>query len=155
MTFDEFCALALITPEEREVLVRYLALLRYEEETIKLLMSDPKLIQARDRIRSILDELDIAGHVALHNAPGSMEIFTKLDPSYSRLVGLPPVVRFHSKLEDYQGDAEAQRRDLEATANMVSSLAEALGRNALGLIELSQTIDAKTGAKHTPLEKDD
>lgn len=117
-------------------------------------MADPKLIEARDRIRAVLDDLDIAGHVVLHNAPGSLEVLSKLDPSYSKLIGLPPMVRLHSKLSDYHGDAEAQRRDLEATANLVRAFGEALASNAMMLLELSQIIDANVGAEHGPLAPD-
>ncbi len=118
-------------------------------------MSDAKLLRARARIQAVLNDLDIAGHVVLHNKPGSIEVFSKLDPTYSKLIGLPPLVRIRSKLADYQGDAEAQRRDLEATTNMVSSMAQVLGQNALMLLELASLFDAKTGAEHTALRRDD
>ncbi len=117
-------------------------------------MSDAKLLRARARIQAILNDLDIAGHVVLHNKPGSIEVFSKLDPTYSKLIGLPPLVRIRSKLADYQGDAEAQRRDLEATANMISGIAQALGQNALMLLELATLIDTKTGATHSDLVED-
>lgn len=117
-------------------------------------MSDQKLIEARDRIKAILDELDIAGHISLHNAPGNFEIFTKLDPSYSKLKGLPPLVRLRSTLADYGGDADAQRRDLEATASMVSGIGTTMAMNALQLMELAAWIDARVGAEHGPLEAD-
>jgi hypothetical protein len=117
-------------------------------------MSDPKLLQAMDRIKFILTELDIAGHIVLHNAPGKVEIFTRLDPSYSRLIGLPPVVRLRSKLADYAGDQEAQRRDLEATAGMVASFAEVLATTAMHMMELGTWIDDRLGTRHTPLTAD-
>ena len=118
-------------------------------------MSDQKLIDARDRIKAILDEADIAGHVVLHNAPGNFEVFTKLDPSYSKLIGLPPVVQIRSKLADYGGDAEKQRQDLQATACMVRGIAEVTGTIAVQLYELAEFIDAKTGAEHGPMQRDD
>lgn len=117
-------------------------------------MSDPKLINARDRIKQILVEEDIAGHVVLHNAPGSFEVLTKLDPSYSKLIGLPPVVRLRSKLVDYEGDKDRQRADLQATANMVSGIAELTGATAVQLFELASFINAKTGAEHGPMMRD-
>jgi len=118
-------------------------------------MSDPKLIEARDRIKAILVELDIAGHVVLHNAPGKLEIYTRLDPSYSKLIGLPPLVRLRSKLADYDGDAEAQRRDLEATAGMVRGMGETMGLNAMQMLDLADWIDKAVGAEHTPMQRDD
>lgn len=117
-------------------------------------MSDPKLLKAMAEIKQVLDEADIAGHVVLHNAPGKFEVFTKLDPSYSKLIGLPPAVRLRSKLADYNGDSEKQRADLEATASMVGGLGELMGKGALGLIQLSAWIDANTGAEHGPMERD-
>lgn len=117
-------------------------------------MSDPKLLQAMEKIKQVLDEADIAGHVVLHNAPGKFEILTKLDPSYSKLIGLPPKVRLRSKLADYNGDREKQRADLEATSSMVGGLGELTGKGALSLIQLSEWIDSKTGAEHGPMERD-
>lgn len=76
----------------------------------------------------------------------------KLDPSYSGLSGLPPAVRMRFKPADYGGDAAAMRRDLAATANMVPGLAEAMAYNTVGLMELAQMVNAKTGATHSPLE---
>jgi len=118
-------------------------------------MSDSKLLKARAEIEAIIDRHDIAAHVVLHNAPGSLEIFYRLQPSYSRLIGLPPMVRLRSKLAEYKGDADAQRRDLEATANMVSGIATALGGNAMMMLELASLIDGWTGAKHTEMRRDD
>ena len=118
-------------------------------------MSDSKLTEARDRIKRILDEADIAGHVVLHNAPGKLEVFTKLDPSYSKLIGLPPIVRLRSKLADYGGDTTKQREDLQATASMVRGIAELTGVTAVQLMDLADFIDEKTGAKHGPMKRDD
>ena len=117
-------------------------------------MADSKLLLARDRIQALLQALDIAGGVFLHNAPNQTEILARLDPSYSKLSGQLPLVMLRSQLADYGGDAAAQRRDLEATANMVRSLAEAMAANAVGLLELADVIDAKTNAEHTPLRPD-
>lgn len=117
-------------------------------------MSDPKLLDASRRIKAILTELDIAGQVVLHNAPGSFEIITANEPSYSVLHGVPPLVRVVSKLAYYEGDAKAQQRALAATANMVRGFGEIMGQNALWWLELAEAIDAKTGAEHTPLESD-
>ena len=117
-------------------------------------MSDPKLLQAMEKIKQVLDDADIAGHVVLHNAPGKFEILTKLDPSYSKLIGLPPAVRLRSKLADYEGDVDRQRADLEATASMVGGLGELMGKSALSFILLSEWIDANTGAEHGPMERD-
>lgn len=117
-------------------------------------MSDPKLLSARERITDILDALDIGAVVVLHNKPGSVEVFFKLDPSYSAVSGAPPEFRLKSKRADYNGDTEAQTRDQAATASMVSSFAEVLGATSLWLMELSNVIDTELGAVHTPLTPD-
>jgi len=114
-------------------------------------ISDPKLKSVRRMIEAILREHDIAGVVVLHNAPGSAEVFQCLGPSYSKLIGTPPIVRLTSKLADYNGDKEAQRKDLEATANMISLLATATANVSLPLLELAVKVDAELGAEHTPL----
>jgi hypothetical protein len=112
---------------------------------------DPKLIAARDRITAIFEELDIAGMFVLHNEPNSFEAYTRLDTSYSVIAGAPPMLVVHSALEDYKGDLEAQRRDLEATANMVRGIAEITASSALAMLQLADVIDERTGAVHTPL----
>lgn len=118
---------------------------------------DATLLAARAEIDAILKKHDIAGWVVLHNAPGEIEAFNRLDPSYSML--RPQVVegggmnvRLLSKLSDYGGDRERQMRDQAATASMVHSFAEVLGGAALGMIALSEIVDRETGAEHTPLQ---
>ncbi len=117
-------------------------------------MADSKLLKARALIEIILKDLDIAGCVFLHNAPGQTEVLLRLDPSYSKVAGVPPLVHLVSRLADYHGDADAQRRDLEATANMVRSLGDTMAATTISLLELADVIDAKTGAEHTPLRPD-
>lgn len=106
-----------------------------------------KLKEARAEIEAILIRYDIAGHVVLHE-PGFGEVFSHLTPSYSNVTGELPVVRLRSKAADYGGDKDAQRRDLEATANMMAILAELLGRAALSFIDLSNWVNKHTGAEH-------
>lgn len=121
---------------------------------------DAKLIQARGEIDAILKKHDIAAYVFLHNAPGKSEVFSYLTPSYSKLAEVPAPdgnigFRVRSKLADYGGDKEAQRRDLAATANMVSSMAMLMGTTAMPLLSLAAFIDEKIGAEHTPMERDE
>ncbi len=121
---------------------------------------DAKLIQARGEINAILKKHDIAAYVFLHNAPGKSEVFSHLSPSYSKLVEVPAPddnigFRVRSKLVDYNGDVEAQKRDLAATANMVSSMALLMGSTAMALLKLATIIDEAVGAEHTPMERDD
>lgn len=115
---------------------------------------DTKLIQARAEIEEILRRHDIAGYVVLHNAPDQSEVFMRLTPGYSRLVEVAAdaggtMYRLRSKLADYGGDVEAQRRDLEATANMVHSLAMHLGTGAMPMLRLADQVNRSTGATHS------
>jgi hypothetical protein len=114
-------------------------------------LANKKLKAARADIEKVLRRHDIAGIVFLHTAPGSSEAFMRLDPSYSKLVGVPPTVRLMSKLADYGGDERRQLEDLAATANMVHSLAVLCAQTAMPLLDLAQTIDTATGAEHTGL----
>lgn len=110
--------------------------------------SSARLKQARAEIEACLKRYDIAGHVVLHE-PGFGEVFTYLTPTYSKISGTFPTIRFRSKASDYGGDKEAQRRDLEATANMTSIMAALIGQAALWFIDLDAVVNGKTGAEHS------
>lgn len=114
-------------------------------------MSDPALLAARREIELILKRHDIAGIVVLHNAPGEIEILHDFHPSYSKLIGDPPAMRLRSKLADYNGDTEAQKRDLEATLSMLRGFAETLATQGLWLMDFSEHFDKAANATHTPL----
>lgn len=119
---------------------------------------DAKLIAARAEIEDILQRHDVAAHVVLHNAPGNSEVFMRLTPRYSRLVPMGSErdgleYRLLSKLADYNGDAKAQARDLAATANMVHSIAMALGQDAMAMLQLSDFVSSSTGATHGPARR--
>jgi hypothetical protein len=118
-------------------------------------LGNGKLLAARAEIEAIFRKHNIAGMVFLH-MPGFLEVFSDFSPTYSRLEmikegGHLVGVKIQSKLEDYGGDREAQRRDLEATANMTSSMAEAMGMNAVELMQLAAAVDKHLNADHTGL----
>jgi len=108
-------------------------------------MSDPKLVAAMAEIRALLTRLDIAGFVILHNAPGDLESALHLSPSYS-VAHLETdrdgnaAMRIRSQAGAYSGDTEKQKRDLEATMNMLSGFGEIAGRNALLLLEATEAV---------------
>lgn len=111
-----------------------------------------KLLLARAEMLEIIKRYDIAAHVVMHAAPNAAEVIIELSPSYSVVTHVDGGFHIRSKLEDYNGDAEAQRRDLAASANMASSLFELSATAAIHLGELSKTINKKTGAKHSPVK---
>ncbi|HVQ49771.1 MAG TPA: hypothetical protein VMS92_06955 [Mycobacterium sp.] len=121
------------------------------------LIGNEKLLAARAEIEAIIKRYDIAAHVVLH-CPGFAELFSDYTPSYSRLT-IKQVdehgftMHLKSEVAEYGGDREAQRRDLEATANMVSSIAEALARDAIGLLKVTERVDKALGAEHTETTK--
>lgn len=120
-------------------------------------MSDSKLKTARNEIRAILERLDIAGYVLLHNPPGEFEVMQHLSPSYS--VAAP--VYEHGKLAGYKVSAratdfatrEAFRHDVLATANLCSGFAELLSASGACYAQLSSMVDAAIGVEHTPMRK--
>jgi len=116
---------------------------------------DTKLIGARAEIQAILDKHDIAAHVILHNAPGSLEVFMHLTPGYSKLVRMGTeqeglAFRLRSHLADYGGDAAAQARDLAATANMVHGLGMVLAQDGMSMLQLAQVVNKAARAEHGP-----
>lgn len=112
-----------------------------------------KLLAIRAIIEGLLKANDIGGMVFLH-MPGYMEIFSEMAPSYSCLQtqrdeeGNLMAVRIRSKLADYGGDVQAQKRDLAATANLVSMLAQSLAWNAAEMLALSRVVDKAVNAEH-------
>lgn len=107
---------------------------------------------ARTEIEALLKKHDLAGAVVLHT-PGMTEFFYDIAPSYSCawIDEAGQKVRVKSALADYGGDSTAQRKDQAATANMLSGLAQDLGKAALMFIDVARFVDAKLGAVHTPL----
>jgi hypothetical protein len=113
-----------------------------------------KLLKARAEIEDILTRYDLGAVIVLHAAPTSSEFVMRLEPSYSVMkVESDGRVRVESKLENYNGDKEAKRYDLAATANMASSLFELTGRCAIMLGQLSEIIDRHSGAGHSELRQ--
>lgn len=90
----------------------------------------PKLKETMARINAILAEQDIAGYVVLHE-PGFAEYRLAIAPSWSvlQMIG-EEGIRLRSKLEDYGGDRERQRKEIEATTNLLRHLADLLPTHA-------------------------
>lgn len=112
----------------------------------------PKLKKVMEEIKSLLEENDVAGHVVLHT-PGHAEYLMHLTPSYSCLTidEATGRVRFKSRLqEDHGGDVELQRKTLEGTANMLSSMTNVMGNNSLMIMKLSEIADHTFNTKHSP-----
>jgi hypothetical protein len=114
------------------------------------------LLRARAEIEATIKRYDLAAVIVLHSAPNCGEVLVELSPSYSIVkINEEGRARIRSKLVDYNGDEDAQRADMEASANMASMLFELVGKNALALGDLSGIIDKAFGAEHTNLSKVD
>lgn len=112
----------------------------------------PKLKKAMEEIKEILDKHDIAAYVALHT-PGHGEYLMHLNPSYSCVQFDPATgaARIRSRIqEDHNGDKKAHIKMLSDTANMLGSLSQVVGQNAMSLIQLSEIADEALQADHTP-----
>lgn len=118
---------------------------------------DAKLIEARALIEDVLQRLDIAGHVILHNKTQKLEVFSHFTPSYSNLITTAKdggtLFALRSVSADYP-DKEAQRRDLEATASMCDGIADALTINAAMMCAVAAEVNRLTGALHGGLVAD-
>jgi len=124
------------------------------------MQGNEKLLRARAEIEDVLRAYDIGGHVVLHMMGGTVgqytesytENFGRYDPSYSRARpvydenGVMVALHIHSKLgEHYNGDRAAQKRDLEATANMLDSMGVILAQDAMSLLQVSKQINEALG----------
>jgi hypothetical protein len=115
----------------------------------------PRLKEIMARISSILLNEDVAGYIVLHE-PGFSEYRLAIDPSWSVLSMIGEEgIRLRSKLEDYGGDRERQRREIEATTNLLRHLADLLPMHAQVFEALHEKvcetmIVEHTEATHTP-----
>jgi hypothetical protein len=110
-----------------------------------------KLLRARGEIAEIIKRYDIAAFVVMHAAPHASEVMIELSPSYSVVTLKEGVARIISKLADYNGDKDAQRYDMAASANMASSMFELMAHTTMLLGDLAQRLDEITGSTHTEM----
>lgn len=111
-----------------------------------------KLLRARGEIEAIIKRYDLAAFVVLHCAPHGSEVMIEMSPSYSVVTIEKGQAQIKSLLADYNGDKDAQRYDLTASANMASSMFELMAHTAIQVGELSKTLDKLTGAGHTEMQ---
>lgn len=115
------------------------------------------LKEARAEIEAVLRRHDIVGHFVLC-APGFAEVSLVLGASWSKLqLEATPDggagIRLRSKAEEYGGDKERQRRELEASVGVPGIMWPLLASAALAMQEVSEQFDAATGAEHTPIRR--
>jgi hypothetical protein len=110
----------------------------------------PRLKVARAEIEAVLRKHDLAGVMVLHT-PGMTEFFYDIRPTYSCVwideqIGM---LRVKSKLSNYDGDAQAQRHDQAASANMLRALAQDLNSAAAMFLDTAAIADRALRAEHT------
>lgn len=101
----------------------------------------PKLKTAMERIKAILKEYDIAGHVVLHT-PGFSEYHLKLDPSYSCAKMTDEGIFIRGKLErDFGGDKKLQIQKLTDTVNMFIHFTDTVAPQVVGMIDVMEALN--------------
>ena len=111
-----------------------------------------KLLRARSEIADTLARYDIAAFVVLHAAPSASEVMIELSPSYSIVTLKDGVAHIKSLLADYDGNKDAQRYDMAASANMASSMFELMAHTAMLMGDLAKNLDELTGSTHTGMK---
>lgn len=112
-----------------------------------------KLRRVRAQIEALCIDNDICADVVLAGR-GRIEVFMRLDASWSVLRMVDGGLHLRSQRADYGDDVERQHQELAWTVGMVHALAEVKGNEALGWLKASGTFDKGTGATHTPLRPD-
>lgn len=121
-------------------------------------MDDPqgreRLLRARGEIAAIVGRYDLCASVVL-SAPGQFEALLCIESSWSRakleITEHGQGIRITSKLADYRGDVEAQKKDLEATMSMVRGFMELLGFAAFAFHKVDESLSRELNAVSTPL----
>ena len=108
----------------------------------------PKLKEAMEEIKGILNKHDIAAFIVLHDV-GFSEYLCKIDTSYSCcFFDGDNALRVRAKSADYAGGAEERNRKIAETSNMLHHLTETGNNVREGISELSKKIDALCQTEH-------
>lgn len=109
----------------------------------------PKLKNAMDEMKEILIKYDIGGSIILHDPSGHSEYLLKIDPSYSCARFEGDYLRVKSKLTDYDGDKDAQKKSLTDTINMISHIKDISRNTASQLNTLEDKLKGFVDFEHT------
>lgn len=105
------------------------------------------------QIRKLLKENDMAGYVVIAGRQ-SATFSLCLDPEWMKLQAMEEgdgqsSFRMRSKKEDYNGDTEAQRRDLESTMGFLLQVGTMSGEMAMNLLRLHEYFNKSVHAEHS------
>lgn len=109
--------------------------------------SSPKLKEAMEEIKEILNKHDIAASVILHEV-GFSEFLFKIDPSYSCCFFEGNMLRVKAKAVDYAGGATERNQKIADTSNMLHHLVETGNHVRETMAELSKKIDDLCETEH-------
>lgn len=109
----------------------------------------PKLKKAMTEVKEILLKYDIGASVILHNPSGHSEYLLRIDPSYSCARFEGDYLRVKSKLSDYGGDKEAQKKSIADTINLISHLKDVSRNTASQLNMLEDKLKDFVDFEHT------
>lgn len=112
----------------------------------------PKLKEAMEEIKLILNKHDIAGAIVLHEV-GFSEFLFKIDPSYSccffeKNEGGGDMLRIRAKAADYAGGASERNQKIADTSNMLHHLVETGNHVRETMAKLSEKIDELCETEH-------
>ena len=116
------------------------------------LTDNPILLKVAKEINEILKRENVAGAITLH-VPGYMHFHVHLEPTYSICKFDGEMLLIKSKLEDFNGDLQAQKKAVKDTANMLHLLFIGTGETCMNLQAASQMLDKQTNAIHYPTNK--
>jgi len=109
--------------------------------------SSPKLKEAMEEIKEILNKHDIAASVILHEV-GFSEFLFKISPSYSCCFFEGNMLRVKAKSADYAGGVTERNQKIADTSNMLHHLVETGNHVRETMAELSKKIDDLCETEH-------
>ena len=107
----------------------------------------PKLKNAMEEIKQILNKHDIAGLIVLHE-PGYGEHYIKINPSYSALEFKNREGIIMKGRQRYNSNKIKHNKAIENSLSLLKVLCELAGKTIIPLIEVSQKMDEYYNATH-------
>lgn len=109
----------------------------------------PKLKKVMEEIKAIIKKNDIAGFVVLHDEAGFSEYVNQISPSYScATINEEGNIRF--RLKGAEVGKEKAKKIAEGTFNMVTHMADVVGRHAMFYIEAQEMLKKKWDGYELP-----
>lgn len=107
----------------------------------------PKLKNAMEEIKQILDKYDIGGFIVLHT-PEYGEHYMKLNPSYSALELKPREGIVMKGRNNFKGNKETHLKAIADSLNLLRIIIDLGIANIYPLLEISKKMDEYYNAEH-------